>query len=716
MEIKKKRYIIMFIAIISVSFFFIKKKDFLGATSYENAKEFYESTGMQGESYHADVSNGMFFLGTKAKLASSSSNLKYYTLGYDITLFGNGTSVSFAVKRGDSMKQISEVTKSGYNYLLYCIDTETLYDFASKADKTNAEKVLQSSVISVVANAIMTTKKGNTIYGGITEDGLGGLEQWGTIYHLKEDSKWKEMKRIFQGHEFKSYRNIEEELENYQLSIRYVTNGLQEENVNCSSISEVGNGYVQKSVVSNGNITEYVLHKDNVPIVTSARIVNKIQLIRPTDIGLKKKGYYLEEGKEWTYGNRFFSYSLSYMSKEITSEVGYSNRNIYMYANWKPNTYIISYDANGGDGMVSDSSFTYDVSAMLRKNTYTRTGYHLKMGEEWNTKPDGTGISYSSAQEIKNICSENGQKITLYANWEADVYEITTDKQGGTGGTDYFYEKYAVNWYKEADLQNIINSIVIPSKVGYRFLGYYENIHGIGTPLVNEIGKLEIEPNYFIKNAVLYAWYDAEQYQITFDKQGGTGGTDSVMAVYGKLLPEAVAPLRNGFTFFGYYMDKECENDRYYSRHMAGEKEYFIEGDSVLYAKWIDNIPPIVTIAAETEEWTNKAGGITITVTAMDLGTGLDYIELYRDNTLLQTVTGLNGITEKTFTVKHTKEGVFRYKAVAFDKEGNSAEAYVNCKYDIQAPQKITMNVTNKTVEELKNFHIEVEVTDYNVQ
>ena len=303
-----------------VIYLLIGKKTYLAATSYDNAKEFYESTGTKGESYHADISNGMFYFGTKAKLASSSSSLKYYTVGYDITLQGNGRNVTFSVKRGGSMKLVSEVTNAGYNYLLYRIDTDTLYELATKSDPIATEELLESSIISVIANAIMTTKQGTTLNGDVTENGVGGLNEWGVIYHLKEDSQWKEMKRIFSGHEFKSYRNIEEELENYQLSIRYVTNGIESQNVEGVSISTVGNGYVQKDVNTNGTITKYVLHKDGTPVVSSARIVNTIQLISVNAIDLKKTGYHLQRGKEWIYSNRTFSSSELYMPKEIVAE------------------------------------------------------------------------------------------------------------------------------------------------------------------------------------------------------------------------------------------------------------------------------------------------------------------------------------------------------------------------------------------------------------
>lgn len=718
MEMKKRKtmYIVGILFCICIVFMVINKSEYKAATSYDNAKEFYESTGQYGESYHADVSNGIFYLGTKAKVASSSSNLKYYTVGYDITLYGNGTNVTFAVKRGGCMEQVSDITSAGYNYLLYRINTQTLYNLAVKADEAGAKKVLQSSIITIVANAIMTTKKGTSLNGNLTEDGLGGVKEWGIIYHLKNNAEWEEMMDIFKGHKFKSYRNIEEDIENYHLSIRYVTNGTEGLNENSSSIATVGNGYSQKNIVVNEAVIKSVLHKNEEPVTTSAKVLNPMQMLNTKEIHLMKKGYHLNDGKEWLYNGQTFSDSIFYMPKEICPEVGYNNRNIYVYANWQPNTYTVSYHANGGSGMIVDSNFTYDVSAALRQNAYTRNGYHLKAGAEWNTKPDGSGTNYGSGQNVKNLTSEDGKTITLYANWEADVYEIVADKQGGTGGADYFYEKYALGWYKENTLQNVIKSIAIPSKTGHIFLGYYENIYGLGTSIVNADGSINVHPDYFMANAIVYASYEAKQYKVMFDKKGGMGGTDSVMATYGKLLPEAVAPLRSGFTFLGYYMDEACKQDLYYSKHMACEKEYFIDGDSTLYAKWIDDIPPIVTIAAETEHWTNSADGIAITISATDLGTGLDYVEVYMGDTLVETINGLDGGKEKTFSITHTTEGVFRYKAVAVDKEGNSSEAYANCRYDIKAPEKITMDVTNETLEELEDFRIIVEITDYNVQ
>ena len=81
----------------------------------------------------------------------------------------------------------------------------------------------------------------------------------------------------------------------------------------------------------------------------------------------------------------------------------------------KVNTYTIKYDGNGAtDGATSSSIHTYDLEQPLTANGYTRTGYEFK---EWNTNPDGTGTSYANEAKIKNLTTENGITITLYAQW-----------------------------------------------------------------------------------------------------------------------------------------------------------------------------------------------------------------------------------------------------------------------------------------------------------
>ena len=85
-------------------------------------------------------------------------------------------------------------------------------------------------------------------------------------------------------------------------------------------------------------------------------------------------------------------------------------------------TYEIVFNANGGQGTMSNQTLTYDQNSNLTANTFTREGYHFK---EWNTKSDGTGSSYSDGAQVRNLATMG--KFNLYAIWEINVYQVTCE-------------------------------------------------------------------------------------------------------------------------------------------------------------------------------------------------------------------------------------------------------------------------------------------------
>lgn len=79
--------------------------------------------------------------------------------------------------------------------------------------------------------------------------------------------------------------------------------------------------------------------------------------------------------------------------------------------------YIVSFDANTGTGTMENQRISYNVEDNLMLNTFTKTGYNF-IG--WNTRADGTGTSYIDEANITNLGD-----ITLYAQWEEKVYDVT---------------------------------------------------------------------------------------------------------------------------------------------------------------------------------------------------------------------------------------------------------------------------------------------------
>lgn len=85
-----------------------------------------------------------------------------------------------------------------------------------------------------------------------------------------------------------------------------------------------------------------------------------------------------------------------------------------LYAQWKPNTYTISFDAKDGQGTMNSMTATYDKPAILPSCTYSKSGYNFA---GWTTNPDGASVQYSDCDQLMNLVAENNVTVTLYAIW-----------------------------------------------------------------------------------------------------------------------------------------------------------------------------------------------------------------------------------------------------------------------------------------------------------
>lgn len=77
-------------------------------------------------------------------------------------------------------------------------------------------------------------------------------------------------------------------------------------------------------------------------------------------------------------------------------------------------------------------------------------------------------------------------------------------------------------------------------------------------------------------------------YMVSFDTQGGTGGTEKVYAVIGKEMPEIQVPEKKGWDFGGYYTSTEGGGICYYDeKNGASIKNWDMTSGRTLYAKWL---------------------------------------------------------------------------------------------------------------------------------
>ena len=124
-------------------------------------------------------------------------------------------------------------------------------------------------------------------------------------------------------------------------------------------------------------------------------------------------------------------------------------------AHWAANTYTVHFDANGGSGEMADMNLTYDGDYA----TLTAFGFTAPEGKafkNWNTADDGSGASYDNEEWVRNLTTENGATVTLYAQWGKDISTCTAEVPNQS--QKYTHDEYEINrdliWYKFDDANN----------------------------------------------------------------------------------------------------------------------------------------------------------------------------------------------------------------------------------------------------------------------
>lgn len=103
-------------------------------------------------------------------------------------------------------------------------------------------------------------------------------------------------------------------------------------------------------------------------------------------------------------------------------------------------SYVVKFDSNDAStpgvkatGTMKDQIFIETEAQKLYPNAFTKKGYKF---QSWNTKPDGTGVTYEDKAEIKI-----DSNTTLYAQWVEHQEE--EEPTGGGGGKDPVTPSYS---------------------------------------------------------------------------------------------------------------------------------------------------------------------------------------------------------------------------------------------------------------------------------
>lgn len=270
----------------------------------------------------------------------------------------------------------------------------------------------------------------------------------------------------------------------------------------------------------------------------------------------------------YRFNYEFLGWSTSSSATTATYTAGGSytgNVSVTLYAVWKykPTTYTVSYDANGGTGAPGRQTKTYGVTLTLTTIQPTRRNY-LFLG--WSKDRNATSASYSAGGSY----TDNAD-VTLYAVWRYDpeTYTIRYDANGGTGAPASQTKTYGVP---------LTLSAVKPTRAGYEFLGWSTD----PTTMLTNYAPGE---RYTDEASItLYAvWrYVPKTYTVSYDANGGGNTPASQIKTEDVTLTlTSTIPTRYGYTFRGWAISPTATTADY----QAGGS-YTANESVTLYAVW----------------------------------------------------------------------------------------------------------------------------------
>lgn len=110
---------------------------------------------------------------------------------------------------------------------------------------------------------------------------------------------------------------------------------------------------------------------------------------------------------------------------DYTSVPGYHIKNCTRCSgrlDTQKNPYTVVYNGNNAtSGTMTNSRYTYELAANLIGNTFARKGYNFK---NWNTNPEGTGVTYTNSQNVSNLTTQYNGVFNLYAQWQLITHNI----------------------------------------------------------------------------------------------------------------------------------------------------------------------------------------------------------------------------------------------------------------------------------------------------
>lgn len=239
--------------------------------------------------------------------------------------------------------------------------------------------------------------------------------------------------------------------------------------------------------------------------------------------------------------------------------------NMTLYAVWKRNSYVITYNANGGVNAPSTTIKNHGQDVRISTTEPTREGYSFA---GWGTTPTDTTANYQA-----NALYKTDADITLYAIWvELPTYTIKYDANGGQGVPAS--QKKTLNI--PLDLRTSV-----PTRAYHTFLGWATSPNAT-QPAFQPGDKLN-----FNGDLTLYAVWEGYPYKVVYRANGGTGTMENQNFVYGTAQNlTKMAYTREGYDFMGWAVSSVDNTVVYNDEQQVINLTTTKNGTVYLYAVW----------------------------------------------------------------------------------------------------------------------------------
>ena len=128
----------------------------------------------------------------------------------------------------------------------------------------------------------------------------------------------------------------------------------------------------------------------------------------------------------------------------------------------------VSFQANGGTGVMTEAVLMSDEASSLPKNTFARTDFTFT---GWNTKANGHGTAIADQASVSQLIAATGKKkITLYAQWKINppkILSLKAEKGPGALKISYSGVASASSYEVQYSLKNnFCKPVTVPVKKG----------------------------------------------------------------------------------------------------------------------------------------------------------------------------------------------------------------------------------------------------------